>query len=215
MRTNGPAANNEFVAPEMVCFCDIPLRDLGIHTAKYSRFGFGFLKTFLLAQGANPVHYVAGTASTPLRLVSKGIHGDFFERDEEDGLLSRGQPRSRFLEKLKRRTLDLIDRYSKNLQDRFATYKRGKDDAAELRAELMSVVEYMMGTFCYVHGLTKVFDPSLADNDPNNFYMEREWRVIGRVEFKTHDVARVLVPKGYGDRFRREVPSFLGNITEL
>jgi hypothetical protein len=215
VRTNGPVAANEFVAPEMVCFCDIPLQDLGIHTAKYSRFGFGFPKEFLLTQGANPVHYVASTAATPLRLVSEGVHGDFFAREEEDGLLSPEQHRARFLEKLKLRTLDLIARYSKGLQDRFAVYKRGKHDPVELRAELMALVEFMMGTFCYVHGLTKVFDPTLPDNDPNNFYMEREWRVIGRVAFKPSHVARVLVPRGYGDRFRREEPSFQGDVTEL
>jgi hypothetical protein len=77
------------------------------------------------------------------------------------------------------------------------------------------MVEFMMATFCYVHGLTKVFDPKLADNDPKNFYMEREWRVIGSVHFKSADVSRVLVPIGFGDRFRKDAPTFAGEITEL
>ncbi|MGH9423854.1 MAG: abortive infection system antitoxin AbiGi family protein, partial [Thermoanaerobaculia bacterium] len=216
VRENGPVASNEFVAPEMVCFCDIPLQDLEIHTSKYSRFGLAFQKKFLVSQGANPVHYVAHDAATPLRLIGHGgVHPDFFERDEEEGLLSAGQGRAQFLEKLKVRTFDLLERYSATLQQRFGSYKRGKDDPSEARKELLAMVEFMMGTFCYMHGLTKVFDPALTDNNPKNYYMEREWRVIGRVTFKPVDIARVLVPKGFGDRFRADETDFGGEITEL
>jgi Putative abortive phage resistance protein AbiGi, antitoxin len=217
VRENGPVAANEFVMPEMVCFCDIPLKELTIHTAKYSRFGLAFSKAFLVTKGANPVHYIAQDAATPLQLSGRGgeVHPDFFKRDEENGLLSAGQGRAEFLEKLKLRTLDLIERYSGGLQERFTSYERGRDDPREARAQLLSVVEFMMGTFCYVHGLTKVFDPALADNDPGNFYMEREWRVIGSVVFKTAEVSRVLVPQGFGERFRRDEPAFDGEVTEL
>ena len=33
--------------PLVICFCDIPLEDLGIHMQKYSRFGLSFRKPFL------------------------------------------------------------------------------------------------------------------------------------------------------------------------
>lgn len=140
---------------------------------------------------------------------------DFFESDDQNTLLSAKQDRVTFLEKLKVRTFELITRYSDALQEKFVKYKRGRDDPKERRAELLAVVEFMMGTFCYVHGQVKVFDASLASDDPNNFYMEREWCVIGRVRFHPEDVARVLLPSGWGDRFRREVPEFKGTITEL
>lgn len=41
-----------------VCFCDIPVADLGLHVQKYSRFGLAFSKTFLIAKGTAPVFYV-------------------------------------------------------------------------------------------------------------------------------------------------------------
>lgn len=216
VRIDGEVGANEFVAPEMVCFCDIPLHELGIHTSKYSRFGLGFAKSFLVTQGANPVQYVARDAATPLRLVGRdGVHSDFFAQDEEHGLLSAGQPRATFLEKLKARTFELIKRYSKPLQNKFGAYQRGKDDPRQLRAELLAMVEFMMGTFCYLHGQTKVFDSTLAEGDPNNYYMEREWRVIGAVRFEASDVARVIVPGSYGSRFRADEPGFRGEVTEL
>lgn len=217
VREDGHVSANEFVAPEMVCFCDIPLLDLEIHTGKYSKFGLAFAKEVLIPKGANPVHYVATNAATPLRLIpeSGGEYPDFFADEEEDGLLAEGQTRGEFLEKLKRRTFDLINRYTDMLEERFALYQRGKDDPAAMRAQLLAMVNFMTGTFCYVHGLTKVFDPALSDNDPKNYYMEREWRVIGRVNFVSQDVARVLLPRGFADRFSRDEPRFSGEVTEL
>lgn len=52
-------SDNKMVNPRMVCFCDIPLEDLGIHIRKYSPFGLSFKKSFLIERGANPVFYVA------------------------------------------------------------------------------------------------------------------------------------------------------------
>lgn len=55
--TDGTAVSNS-----MVCFCDIPVADLGMHMEKYSQFGLAFQKPFLLTQGVSPVFYVAKTA---------------------------------------------------------------------------------------------------------------------------------------------------------
>ena len=168
VRQNGPIEQNEFVRPEMVCFCDIPVDQLRIHTSKYSRFGLALPKTFAIAQGANPVYYIAKGAASPLRLIAQeGRYADFYD-GRDRGVISERQDRVSLLEKLKARTFELIGRYSDLLQKKLLEYKRGKDDPQERRAELLSVVEFMVGTFCYVHGMTKVFDPQLPFDDPNN-----------------------------------------------
>ena len=51
-------STNEACIVPVVCFCDIPLEDLGIHMRKYSEFGMAFSKHFLAGQGASPVIYV-------------------------------------------------------------------------------------------------------------------------------------------------------------
>jgi hypothetical protein len=54
----GKFSSNDMIVPSMVCFCDIPIEDLGIHIRKYSHFGLSFQKSFLIKFGANPLLYV-------------------------------------------------------------------------------------------------------------------------------------------------------------
>ena len=61
----------------------------------------------------------------------------------------------------------------------------------------------------------KPFDANLADDDPENFYMEREWRKFGNLEFKQHDVVKVIVAKGYLDRARANFPAFAPIVCEI
>lgn len=57
------ASSNKMIWTDMVCFCDIPIDDLGIHIQKYSPFGLSFLKPFLIERGVNPVFYVARSSA--------------------------------------------------------------------------------------------------------------------------------------------------------
>jgi hypothetical protein len=59
----------------------------------------------------------------------------------------------------------------------------------------------------------KFFDESLDDEDPNNFYMEREWRIVGNVKFELNDVRRVILPEAYASRFQQAIPQFVGQVS--
>jgi hypothetical protein len=63
-------SKNELYNPGMVCFCDIPVQDLTIHTRKYSCFGLAFSKEFVIKKGGTPVYYLPRKARvrTPKRL---------------------------------------------------------------------------------------------------------------------------------------------------
>lgn len=56
----------------------------------------------------------------------------------------------------------------------------------------------------HVFAFTKFFDESLPEEHGDNFYMEREWRVAGFVQFELGDVQRVYVAPGFRDRVERE-----------
>jgi hypothetical protein len=43
--------------------------------------------------------------------------------------------------------------------------------------------------------------------------MEREWRILGRLEFSLGDVSRVIFPQEFASRFREELPDYIGQVT--
>jgi hypothetical protein len=59
----------------------------------------------------------------------------------------------------------------------------------------------------------KCFEFDYPDGHPENYYMEREWRVLGNLNFKMNDVYRVILPQEYAARFREQVPGYSGQIT--
>ncbi|MCA1988063.1 MAG: hypothetical protein LDL07_02805 [Desulfarculus sp.] len=62
-------------------------------------------------------------------------------------------------------------------------------------------------------GLVKFYREGLPADDPENYYMEREWRVFGSLEFSLADVRRVIFPAQYAKRFRQDLPDYYGEIT--
>lgn len=64
-----------------------------------------------------------------------------------------------------------------------------------------------------VFGYVMPFDTSLKDNHPDNYYMEREWRIIGNLDFNQQDIYRVVLPRSYVKKFKRDFPDYCGQIT--
>ena len=62
-------------------------------------------------------------------------------------------------------------------------------------------------------GLVKFFDSNLPEDHPENYYMEREWRLMGMLEFRINDVERIILPRSFGERLRKDLPDFAGQVT--
>lgn len=58
----------------------------------------------------------------------------------------------------------------------------------------------------------KVFDSDLPESDPRNYYMEREWRVPNPVPFTAEDVASIVVPESYAERFSSVFPQYARSV---
>jgi len=56
------------------------------------------------------------------------------------------------------------------------------------------------------------FDYSLPDDDRDNYYFEREWRVVGNIKFKLNDVKRVFLPQEDVGDFGAKYPNYKGEI---
>jgi hypothetical protein len=157
--------------PSVVCFCDIPVGDIEIHMAKYGPFGLAFSRDFLLERGVNPVLYLAEDAKDD---DEEQTFGELFveEMNHTLALLSEMQ--------LAKQGSEGAPLYP-DLQD---LPKRVSDDA--MRAHQFLLIR--------VFALVKAFRGDSADDHPDNYYMEREWRRYGDLEFTLDDVCRVIFP---------------------
>jgi hypothetical protein len=52
----------------------------------------------------------------------------------------------------------------------------------------------------HVFPFMKFFDLGRNDHDPDNFYMEREWRLVGVATFVLQNIVRVFVPPAFRQR---------------
>ena len=65
----------------------------------------------------------------------------------------------------------------------------------------------------HIFSFIKFFDHDRSDYDEDNYYMEREWRMIGNLNFELNDVCRVFMPEGYAARFRNRFPIYGGQVS--
>ena len=142
----------------VVCFCDIPVEDLGIHTPKYSRFGLSFLKDFLVGRGASPVFYLDDEA--PVHSLLSGLDLAQASRD-------------RIFDAGLRLTFELLQELQ--FGEVKPSRERGRSWASE--GQRMSRVRDIRNFLAFhIFAFLKPFDASTADTDPENFYT---WSVNG------------------------------------
>jgi hypothetical protein len=225
-------AEDEMYNPDMTCFCDIPLSEMGIHMRKYGRFGLAFLKEFVAARGGAPVLYVPKQAQIRggglvmrqrferLRELDDALRElGFDESDpryaevvaERSRLMTAGEPPPDALKDVFR----FWRRESWTLLDELYTYfnrrhvDHGERGAVELRTRVFALRAFLTRQ---IFSYTKDFDLTLAENDADNYYMEREWRVIGGVRFVPDDVTRIIAPEPFAKRLRQDLPDYTGQV---
>jgi len=193
VNTQARISQNEMYAPQVVCLCDIPVQDLAIHIEKYSPFGLSFSKDFIARNGGAPVFYVPCEAvvqsadSLPPKLAES----------QHQVLLDSGSRASYFDR--------MIQEYHKVFRQLMRMRKMASvpDGLREFQRFL---------NFC-IFSYLKFFDHRLPDDDPGNFYFEREWRIVGNLKFSMDDVRRVILLEEYAKRFRQEFPDYYGQLT--
>ncbi len=187
---------------DAVYLCDIPVADFGIHTAKYSAFGLSFLKSFLIKQGATPAFYIVGDSVVPPD--DPGAIVLFPDPAKRPDPLTRAELMERLIKDYLVSSNRLI---SEAFRERYDHGPTPKGTVLSTAPILDSMVRFHFLSFCVP------FDSQKDDTDEKNFYMEREWRVIGDVRFRLDDVCRVILRSRYAKRFREDVPDYLGQIT--
>jgi hypothetical protein len=82
----------------------------------------------------------------------------------------------------------------------------------ELQNLFARIAHFHMLLYQATFAFVKSFNSAEAADSPENYYMEREWRVYGDVQFSMSDVQRIIVPRAYHDRLRQECPSYTGDL---
>jgi hypothetical protein len=208
---NAKMSTGEMYAPEVVCFCDIPVEDLGIHAGKYGRFGLSFPKAFLVAKGANPVLYVvndsAGMLAGSLREAAERLQAQGIDDQILKQYVVGHETRAEAFDEMLTEYHDLFGMFRKLLMD--ARQTPGVPPDVNRLMRLQHFLDF------YLLSFVKAFDASRSEEDPGNYYMEREWRVVGNALFDLEDMSRVFLPAEYRERFDRDLPQYQGAITHL
>lgn len=219
----GRISDNKMYLPNIVCFCDIPFSDLNIHIQKYGNFGIAFNREFLVAKGATPVFYISKDSKVDLL-------GMNVKDDKEGGNLSTiwDNVISIFSESsaclmVAGANVKESESGNQNKENEMSFYKfKGDKTNKTIRFEDFEIVgskltlreEILMRMFLTLHNFNflKFFDSTKADDDPENYYMEREWRVLGHVEFLVHDISSIIMPRKYGTEFRKRIDNYDGQL---
>ena len=198
---------------DCVCFCDIPDESLKIHTDKYSRFGMGFEKNFIAAQGAHPVMYVPinypivergdqsdkGRSNTP-REANRYYPYLLSLSTYLPVLLEMGFSSSKLEQLVKQFGLESwINLFGTNVTNAIFSGK--------MHPLVFSMLQGTATQMAYV----KLYDSTLPDHHPDNYYMEREWRSLLNIHFDLQNINRIYLPNAdYKEKFEQEFPEYSG-----
>jgi len=135
-------------------------------------------------------------------LINKGANPVFYIA--RDGKLLRSEKnRGVFFE-------DMLQAFFRLLVKDIMPTEKAKKALDEENRERIDLVIFMIQ---YIFGYFKFFDSNTPENDENNYYMEREWRTVGDLEFNLQNVNRILLPRKYARQLREDIPDYSGQIT--
>lgn len=169
---------------EVICFCDIPVPLRRVHMSKYSEFGISFTKEYLVRRGASPVFYIASSSMV-------------------EDIAGGPKPRASYFNEKVSAYQELIEELDRALLSQNLEVSR-------IANKCLSV-QHMLDF--HVFSMMKFFDPALGNIHENNYYMEREWRLYGNLNFQVVDVVRITLPRDYAQRLSADLPDYEGVVT--
>lgn len=182
-----------------VCFCDIPFTELAIHTDKYSKYGLGFKKDALLPKGVRPIWYIPKGGYSAIA-TSESIESRF--------------PKE--LKQLFETTSTVIRKLWEDVPD--STIEKNQlsaDPEVQRCLELLNSTHFFL--LAEIAWYFKFYDSSLSNEDPKNYYFEREWRKVnGNVDFEYDEIEEIVIPtKDYVPNLNDAYPNLSDRVRVL
>jgi hypothetical protein len=177
----------ELVVPTVTCYADIPFESLATHTKKYGQFGLAIDRDILAYYGARPVTYMPYNPS-----------------DTASSVFGRS-----LINRLFRGAESFENLVVKKLGSRPKTTNTGTP-ATTPEAAISEISTLMIKD---VLAFVKPFALTRVEQDPANYYMEREWRKYGNLLFRAEWVKRIVVAPDYVDTVKADVPEFADRVS--
>ncbi|MCZ6719097.1 MAG: abortive infection system antitoxin AbiGi family protein [Gammaproteobacteria bacterium] len=175
---DGNLREETYIKPSCVCFCDIPADDITVHAQKYGRFGISFRKSHIAQCGARPVYYLPHNP------------GDWgWARGSGSNLLTKLEVGHKALGK-----------HLDELRDTLP------EDRSRRMMDPVENLYHLIGLEIIAY--VKPFELMLPDDHERQYYLEREWRLLGSFKFELDEVTRVFLPEAYADAFRADFPNY-------
>ena len=197
---SSPISSNKMYFPEVVCFCDIPIADLGIHIGKHSPFGLSFSKDFIVQRGGCPVFYLPKQTCVHVRKELSPEEVMRLLREGEADALDENIGKGQYFDRMLKEYHGLMEIF------RSLIMKNSLSPGVPKEHKRLMDLEHFINF--HIFSYIKFFDHSYADDHHDNHYFEREWRVIGNVKFDLNDIKTVFMPKQYSQSFRADCPSY-------
>jgi hypothetical protein len=187
-RPGASLLDEQLIAPDITCFADIPAGSLGPHVSRYGRFGLSFARSELMKWGARPVAYVPTF------------------KEDWDGIFGKTMLRN-----LDATYAGFRAHFDARVDKDARMRRMGKvpKDERELLVALSSALT--MDLLAYL----KPFNADLPDDHRDNFYMEREWRLIGQWPFEVEDIQHLHAAPAYRTKIEAEFPALRERIVEV
>ncbi len=113
------------------------------------------------------------------------------------------------------RTLPRAEYFDQEHAAIMALFGRLQEEAHQngLSEESAKIRELLGFLVFHFFSFAKFFDQGLPADHEENFYMEREWRIMGSLDFALGEVSRVIFPQRFARHFRDDLPQYYGQIT--
>ena len=200
-----PISSNDMYNPQVICFCDIPIQDLHIHTRKYSRFGISFSKDFIANRGGTPVFYLPRNGKIATHHDPAGAFSQHPDSVPINNGLRRLVPQSVYFDYMVPKLSEYVNPMSESNRSSLSASSAQPNFGEAM--ELHSFLGFRLLSYF------KFFDLNLEDHDADNYYMEREWRSLDNINFAIEDISRVFFPAEFSKQFRADFPDYYGQIT--
>ncbi len=191
-----------------VCFCDIPDRSLYIHTKKYGSFGIGFSKQYLVAKGARPMMYI------PLNCDIKDVSPTDTPKNPKEyfpAIIMEGLNLGALLTMINDKVFPFSNIIKGTALTKHLNILNTDVVNAVRSGRFQQLIFAQMTTLTGNMSYIKLFDATLSPEDEDNYYMEREWRILSDVEFDLDNIIKIYLPnRKYEKLFMDEFPSYGG-----